>query len=75
MNLFQIAIAKHFLIVIYETDYQKHDNNNDDRRSCFISVCPMGNGKYNYNNVCVAQEEFQIGNRYFVYFYNVLQAT
>lgn len=29
MNLF--AIAKHFLIVIYETDYQKHDNNNDDR--------------------------------------------
>lgn len=42
MNLFRIAIAKHFLIVIYETDYQKHDNNNDDRRSCFISVCPFG---------------------------------
>lgn len=42
MNLFRIAIAKHFLIVIYETDYRKHDNNNDDRRSCFISVCPFG---------------------------------
>lgn len=43
----------------------------DDRVS-FPSV-PSGNGNFNYNNVCVAQEEFQMGNGYFMYFYNVLQ--